>query len=135
MSLYAQEKLEEAFEAFVQWDKAARSDPGGDSPNLAELQEILLDLDAAMHGLSEGPLGRALILKAHALYYEYLYGSLRTKQLQFFDVRTPEKYRPKAEAWELAQRGRDLLRQYEPESRAIADAVVNILQPYFEPDG
>ena len=79
--------------------------------------------------MSEGALGRALVMKAHALYYEYL----RTMPSGVYDVRTREKYRPKPEAWELVQRGRSLLQEHEPASLEIADAVVNILREYSKP--
>ena len=132
MGLYAEEKLAEAAGRFIRYDTRWRQGQAG-AAGETELREILIDLDAAIPGLEGAPLGRALVLKAHALYYRWL-SAVQSRKLLFYDPSAPDLRAPDREAWEAVTRGRALLAQHEPDSLSIADAVADLLRPYFEPE-
>jgi hypothetical protein len=83
----AEEKFREAAMAFKQLDDKFRAEGiGAISAN--DMQAILIDLDAAIPGLTELMLGRALVLKGDLFFRMHLF-SLRNQRLYDPDAPTP----------------------------------------------
>jgi hypothetical protein len=65
----AEERFIDAVRAFQQAEEAARANAANTPP--AAFQRVIIDLDAALPGLDGLSKGRALVLKAQALWWQY----------------------------------------------------------------
>ncbi|HEV8483778.1 MAG TPA: hypothetical protein VGV87_09535 [Blastocatellia bacterium] len=104
----AEDKFFEAVEAFKIADEKARSG-GLSNINGRAFRSVIIDLDAAIPGLSDESLGRALLLKGTCFYWVHL-GELTKKKSIFFDVDAPP-HPLLVEGLACAVEGREILKQ------------------------
>ncbi len=114
----ASRKFEEGALTFSRLDAQIRIDPGDVSTS--DLRCVVADMEACIPGLSGAELGRAYLIKASCLYYDFVFGSRR----KFFDPRL----KPPAEALVCARKGLDLLAGHSPEDLSWAESVVKLIE-------
>ena len=104
----AVDKFFEAVGAFKLADESARA---GNLKNIdaRTFRSIIIDFDAAIPGLEDENLGRALLLKATCFYWLYL-SELAHKRSVLFDVDAPPNPL-RVEGLSYALKGRDILQK------------------------
>jgi hypothetical protein len=109
---------------------------GDDAVELRMIDGVVIDLDAAIPGLTDVDLGRALVLKGHVLWWRNMLEMRKEIRSQtsrgrvpLFDVdKSPDPRM--AEAFSSASKGFELLKTHGTDhDRSWAEDVVSKLQP------
>ena len=119
---HATQRFQEAVQAFRGLEEKLRGKISSVAPK--KIDAVLIDLAAAIPGLTGEDLGRAMVFKAYVFHWRYL-TELSKKVL--FNVDAPVDPRL-TEALEEARKGRELLRA--PGDLKWAEATVEQLEEY-----
>lgn len=107
---HAREKFFEAVNTFRSADDQARSG-GLDKIDAQAFQMVIIDLDAAIPGLTGAMLGRALVIKGQCIYWLHLDNLVKSgKESGLLDVDTLPDPRLK-EGLSCAMKGRNILEE------------------------
>jgi hypothetical protein len=118
---FAADKFYEISLTFFRVDELFRANQADVSSE--DLTSLVADSDAVIPGLSGADLGKAKMIKATCLYYDFL-----KHPPIFYDPQ--QGWRPPAEALECARSGRALLAKHQPGLVKWADSVLRLLEEF-----
>ena len=107
MPTAAEERFMDAVRAFQRAEEQSRANSRNITPKV--FQRVVIDLDAALPGLEGLTKGRATLLKAQAMWWQYFVG-LSQNPPKFFDPSAPTDPLL-TESHRVAIAGRELLQQ------------------------
>ncbi len=121
---YAIDRFQEAVERFCKLEEKLREKISSVDPK--KIDAVLIDLSAAIPGLSGEDLGRALVFKAYAFHWRFLTELGKKSMFEVLDVPVDPRL---VESLAEARKGRELLRT--PHDLKWAEETVHQLEEYM----